>query len=301
MKIIYKDNFNLFKSIIAESQMMQDESNRSLLALLMINKSIYASCIRARKTIPVILSKADVVFTNTVFVYDKIMKIALNEIINTMLESKNIDELYNRLSPLGRAVIYSQVSAAIAYYQATIISIAWDMVPGADYKILVCGFAKLRDLRRGMEERFRPRKAVQSRLMYMLPRMAMFQGNDKMLWYLCYSDLEWSKAMIKGIKSSDGVRTIRTVVSLIEFVTQGFFDEYVSGIEKLSNDKQLTTSEYIILSMCFENDVVEYEELPYYYHECGILSQEFYDHFTVFNQNMAYVKDRLKCRVQNCL
>lgn len=294
MRLYYQENSKIFNRILEESLMMDTESSRSLLGLLMINKPIGETCIDARRKLPIKISKADLEFTNTLVVYDRLMKLAMKDIINTMLKSRNICDFYIHLSPLGRTVVYSQVKAARAYYRATLQTL--DMIPDVCTDILRDGFLDLYVLRTSIENTFRPNKEVRSRLRHTMPPKSAFVGKDRMLWYLCYTDLVWSKEMFKGIKSSAvdlKLLPLNWTVQLIEILTQGYFTAYMSGISKLTLGLPLTSEEYIILRMCFENDVINYQEIAWYYSKCNILPNEFFDELEVLNSNMAYMLDRL--------
>ena len=149
----YTNYYNL-SDIIENSVIMDMDYNRALAGLLFINKPIGSTCLTIRKNIPIYPHKADAYFSFPLLIYDRIMKIAMQEIQHKMLISINIDDMYNRLSSFSRAVIYAQNQAAMTYYTTT--SIICYTIPGVNQSIFEKHLQHLHDLRHEVSYIFEP-------------------------------------------------------------------------------------------------------------------------------------------------
>lgn len=298
----HKDNYKMCEYVLNKSPMMHDAAARSLLALLMINKPIGESCLKARADLLKyhhVFTKADYSFTTAVFVYNLIAEIAMKNIITKMIESRDIKELYVLLSPLGRCWVYSQVMSALAYYDSAIETIK--ILPIKSQSI-IDGFYVLKDLRKDIEKLFRPPRIVETRLKYTI----ISDSDWTWEWFVCKTDLDWSKAFVSAIKSQALSETsllpLYYLVSLLERFLQSYFDLYTEGTLDIIHCKTMTDSVKTVLYMCLYNDVINYYEIELYYNLClkDTLPDTFFKELDVFCLNINYTLNRFN-KLHLCL
>ena len=280
MALLQYYDFNLFIRLLKKSPMMQDAANRSVLALLMINKDTGETGMVVRRSLlkndKILLNHADIDFTASLLLYNMITRAAMRDILEVAKTSKDAQDFHDHLSPLARCYVSSQVHAAITYYDAALSCV--DMVPGLNTDIARQGFTRLRDYRQRWNDIFWSGKLARSSLEIRMPEKKEFSGDATMMWFLCYTDLAWARALFEGIMSTTYRRLLplTLLTGLVEQMTRGYFRTYASGISKLARIEKLTRREYMTLKMSFMADVFNYYDLSRYYSACNILDKPFF-------------------------
>lgn len=291
-----KNKIGVFKRLL-DSDLMKDEGNRAMLALLFTDESIGRDGVIARKEINIISPTVDIAFTHPLVFWDYLFHTGLYDIINCVEDARDISDLHKRLNTMGRTLLYADTFAILDFYRHPI-----DMIPDVNQKIIKKGFNSLYNHIKPIVKVFTPSKQIPTTLSYNLPEKSLFKSNktNKMVWYLCATDLSWTCALFEGAKSKVFPNTpslLHLPFILAEKNTQTFFDIYSTGVEALIKDN-LTVEQLIILNMIFSIDDECYNDWVKYHKMINVLPDEFFDEMNVFCQNVSSVKKTIEIKVK---
>ena len=288
--------FTQFKELLKYPMMESDES-KFMLAQMFTDSMLGANGVRANdgiKSTPVI----DISFKHPLIIYDFIFKFAMDAIIKTVPKSKNTDVFSKNIKPHTKTVIHAILSAIIDFF-----NYPNDMVPNADYNALNHGFNKMRLIAESAITNFAPDGGVKTRGMLRyepLPRDT-FVGSDKMMWFLCFSDISWTIDLINSTKSS-AIRNIQTVplhaiISMAEPPTQNFFNLYMSGIKAVALNEKVPYNQLSILYMIFYIDSICYYDWNKYHTETGLFDHSMSTQVDVITDNAVSMFDKINSRI----
>lgn len=296
-KLIHMKNYRVFQKVMKNSPMMDDPESRSLIGALCVLESIGTTGIKERikilKEHKIILSRADLYFTIPLILYYIITKLAMRNIVPAMMKSKNMDEFYKNLNPLGRMLVFTHVSSLINFYMMSVELQRQGKLPdvGQDFRV---GFSKLYDLRVSIAQKFRP-PITQMPLDLTLCFFddLEFTGINKMMWYMAYTDMLWTRDFIDYIISYRLPVLEKIVDSVRGLIIPKFFLAYMRAVTKLNTGIKLDQHESVLLRMIYEVDMATYSELIFYYSNCNILPDAFFDDFKKFYNNVLLVREKV--------
>lgn len=286
------DKFEQFKELLKYPMMDSDES-KFILSLMFTNCTFGENGVVANNNIqstPVI----DVSFRHPLMVYDFIFKIAMDDIIKTIPKSKNINDFSKKINPRTNCIIYSNLYAIINFfvYQN-------DMIPNADHNALNHGFIDMGRIAKSAITRFAPDNAVKTKdfLEYdILPR-EIFIGSDKMMWFLCFSDISWTIDLINSTKdkaiASAQTLPISILMNVVEPPTQTFFDLYASGIKAIALNEKPTHNQLGIMFMIFYIDSICYYNWVKYHTEAGLFDYSMITQANIIVDNTIITFDKI--------
>lgn len=285
------ERFELFKHLMDKEWLKQSPGCRTMLAVLFTNEEFGVNGTAARQSIQIPSLAADLAFTYPLRIYDLLTRMSMPDIVNVTESVSDMDDFYRKLTPLSRALVYAHSLAILDFYMFPL-----DMVPDVNHDVLRKGFGVMYDIINPVMEVFKPSAQIPSNLTYNSPPTSDFHLKDKMAWYLCASDLSWTRVLFEGFKSS----TFRLPLSLhhaavctTEVPTQKFFDLYSTGIHTLVKNEPLMKEQYIILNMVFKLDLDCYNDFVGYHKEIDVLPDRFFDEMDIFLDNVALMYNKV--------
>lgn len=273
---IMHDRYSEFEELL-EYPLMQSEINKNLLAILFINESFGVNGILERKAINISNFKADYAFTYPLMIYDFYTRITMQNVEDAIRKSKDIHEFKKNLNPISKAVVYAHLLAIIDFHLYPV-----DMIHNVNHRIFRDGLYTLYRHTLPLLDIFRPDIHVPGNLKYTMPDKQSFCSLERSTgWYLCATDLSWTKQIFSGIKSS--LYSVKQypfygAVRIVEHCSQKFFDYYASAINGIK-----TPEEYIILRMVWGLDSICYKDFIDYYSCTGLINNEFISEFENFS------------------
>lgn len=286
------DRFTQFKDLLKHPMMKSDES-KFVLSLMFTNDTFGENGVIANNGIqstPVI----DTSFRYPLMVYNFIFKIAMDDIIKNVPESKNLDDFSKKIKPLTNGIIYSNLCAIINFFDYPT-----DMIPNADYGALNRGFDNMRHIAKSSITSFAPDDIGKTKgiLKYKLLPREMFIGSDRMMWFLCFSDITWTIDLINSTKDK-AVMSMQTLpnsilMNIVEPPTQTFFDLYTSGIKTVALNEEPTHNQLGILFMIFYIDSICYHDWNKYYTEAGLFDSSMITQADIIVDNTIITFDKI--------
>lgn len=284
--------FTQFKELLKYPMMESDES-KFMLAQMFTDSMVGANGVTANngiKSTPII----DISYRHPLMVYDAILKFAMGDIIKNVPISKNLDDFSKNVKPHTKVVIHSIFSAIIDF-----LNYPNDMVPNADHNALNRGFHKIRLIAESVITRFGPDSGVKTIGMLRskpLPK-DMFVGYDRMMWFLCSSDISWTIDLINSMKGA-AIRNIQTIplhtiVSMVEPPTQNFFNLYASGIKSIALNEKPDYNQLIIVYMTLYIDSICYYDWNKYHTETGLFDSSMITQVDVITDNTVMMFDKI--------
>lgn len=290
--MVVNDKFAQFKELLKYPMMESDES-KFMLAQMFTDSMLGANGVTANngiKSTPII----DISFRHPLMVYDFIFKFAMDDIIKNVPTSKNLDDFSKNVKLHTKVVIHSILSAIIDFF-----NYPNDMVPNADYSALNRGFNKMRLVAESAIISFAPDSGVKTRGMLRyepLPR-DMFVGSDRMMWFLCFSDISWTIDLINSTKGA-AIRNMQTtplhaIISMVEPPTLNFFNLYISGIKSIALNEKPAYNQLGILYMIFYIDSICYYDWNKYHTETGLFDSSMTAQVDVITDNAVMMFDKI--------
>lgn len=273
--------------------MMESDESKIVLSMMFTNSAFGKNGVIANnciKSTPII----DISFLHPLMLYDFIFKAAIDDIIKTVPISKNLNDFSKKIQPLTKSIIYSNLSSIIDFY-----TYPTDMVPNADYDTLNRGFINLSRISKSAIANFMPNNVVktQSILGYEPLSKDIFVGHDRMMHFLCFSDIIWTIDLINSTKDSaiQSIQTLPThfMLSIVEPPTQMFFSLYASGIKAITLNKKPTYDQLGILYMIFYIDSICYNEWKKYHTEAGLFDSSMITQADIITDNTIIIFDKI--------
>lgn len=296
--IMIPERLDRFRELL-DTEMMQEESNRVLLALLFTNESFALNGIEERNR----LSKehgiksltSDYAFTYPLKLYGVITKRGMKNIENAIEKSKNFEEFAGNLNIYGKSVVYAHKHAILKFLLYLVSG-----MPDINSDVIQNGFHTLCDINRKNTCFVKPLSSFQ----IVSGLKCNFDGVKYygILEYLCISDIIWLMPLLKSIKwSFSSLKSMHLfcTISLIEKPTQKFMDLYVSGVKSIAGNTNITLDEYIILRMIFYLDDICYRDFVMYHKEAGVLDNQFYDEMEIWCNNVSTAYSIVKEKWKN--
>lgn len=286
------ERFELFKRLMNTDLCDQSPSIRVALAVLFTDEEFGLDGVSTRQAIPIPSITSDLAFTCPLMLYDQLTRASMINIIDAAENASNVTEFHSRLTPLGRTKVYAHTYAILDYYR-----FPTDMIPDVDHRVLEDGFKVLHDLTEPVVKIFTPSARIPTVLTYNLPPAPELHSRYSMAWYLCASDLSWTRVLFEAVKSSTFEllsAPLHTSLCVAESATQTFFDIYTSGIGALVKGETLTSDQYIILNMIFKIDMDCYNDYVSYHKAINVLPDRFFDEMGTFCGNVKNMYDAVK-------
>ncbi len=280
------DRYSEFEELL-EYPLMQSESNKNLLAILFINESFGVNGILERKAISDSNFNADCAFTYPLMIYDFYTRISMQNVEDSIRKCKDIHEFKKNLNPISRAVVYAHLWAIIDFHLYPV-----DMIHNVNHRVFRDGLYTLYRHTLPLLDIFRPDNYVPGTLEYSMPDKRSFSAERSTGWYLCATDLSWTKQLFSGIKSSlysVNQYPFYGAVRIVEHCSQKFFDYYASAISEIKTPEQ-----YIILSMVWGLDSKCYKDFIKYYSCAGLINNEFISEFQKFSGTVDYLYNQVR-------
>jgi len=285
------NRLSLFKQLMNEEWLKQSPGGRTMLAVLFTNEDFGVNGVAARQSIHISSHTADLAFTYPLGIYDLLTRMGMTDIINAAEKTSDMGDFHRKLTPLSRALVYAHSLAILDFYAFPI-----DMIPDVNYDVLRKGFGVMYDHTKPVMEVFKPSAQIPSNLTYNLPPASDFHSKDKMAWYLCETDLRWTRLLFEGVKSSTfglPLSLYHAIVCVTELATQNFFNLYSTGIHALVKNEPLTKEQYIILNMVFKLDLDCYNDFVGYHKEIDVLPDRFFGEMDIFLDNVALMYNKV--------
>lgn len=279
------ERFELFKQLMNKEWLKQSIGGRATLAVLFTDEEFGLDGVTTRRSINIPSPNADLAFTYPLELYDLLTRTSMPDIINVADKALSVEDFYRNLTPLGRAKVYAHGLAILDFYTFPL-----DMIPGVNHNVLREGFGVLQGNIESVMNVFKPSTRIPSTLTYNLPPTSDVHSKDKMAWYLCASDLSWTRVLFEAVKSSTFEllsSPLHVVLCMAEVATQNFFNLYSSGVSALVKNEPLTTDQYTILNMVFKIDMDCYNDYVRYHKEINVLPDRFFDEMDIFCENVA--------------
>ena len=286
------ERFELFKRLMSTDQCGRSPSIRAALAVLFTDEEFGTDGVSARQAIPIPSITSDIAFTYPLMLYDQVTRVSMTDIIGAAENALNVSDFHSGLTTLGRAKVYAHTYAILDFYR-----FPTGMVSDVDHRVIEEGFKVLHDLTEPIVKIFTPTVRIQTILTCNLPPAPELHSRYSMAWYLCASDLSWTRVLFEAVKSSTfELSSIPLHVSLCaaESATQTFFNIYTSGISALVRDETLTSAQYIILNMIFKIDMDCYNDYVSYHKAINVLPDRFFDEMDIFCGNVKDMYDVVK-------
>jgi hypothetical protein len=286
------ERFELFKRLMNTDLCDQSPSIRAALAVPFIDEEFGLNGVSARQAIQIPSITSDFAFTYPLMLYDQLTRASMTDIIDAAENASNVTDFHSKLTPLGRTMVYTHTYAILDFYR-----FPTDMIPDVDHRVLEDGFKVLHDLVEPVVKIFTPTARIPTVLTYNLPLASEFHSRYSMAWYLCASDLSWTRVLFEAVKSSTFEllsSPLHASLCVAELATQTFFGIYTSGIDALARGKTLTSDQYIILNMIFKLDVDCYNDCASYHKAINVLPDRFFDEMDVICGNVKDVYNAVK-------